>query len=279
MLAPLVGTGKAVVRVSADLDFDKREITTESFETEREAPVVTERTGTEQYTGTGQPVGGVLGPENVELPEGAGSTDYDKQQTDKTYAVGKTTEQSVTAPGNVQRLSVAVVLDNAADPAITTGAVKQLVVAAAGLDMARGDVVEVNRLAFDTAAAASAEEEFAAMAAAEKAEQRWSLIRTGVVLLVVVLVVLYALRAMRRTSRTVVDLPAHELQAHQLSALETEHAAMLAVAAERRALESAPVAPEEARRLAVQAEVGELVERQPEEVAQLLRGWLADRRS
>jgi hypothetical protein len=30
--------------------------------------------------------------------------------------------------------------------------------------MARGDVVEVNRLAFDTAAAASAEEEFAALA-------------------------------------------------------------------------------------------------------------------
>jgi flagellar M-ring protein FliF len=144
--------------------------------------------------------------------------------------------------------------------------------------MERGDVVEVNRLAFDTAAAASAEKEFAALEKAEKAEQRWSLIRTGVVLLVVVLIVLYALRSLRRTSRTNVDLPSLELEAHQLSALEAEHAAMLA-AADRRALESVAVPPEEARRLAVQAEVGELVERQPEEVAQLLRGWLADRRS
>jgi flagellar M-ring protein FliF len=29
----------------------------------------------------------------------------------------------------------------------------------------------------------------------------------------------------------------------------------------------------------IDAEIGELVERQPEEVAQLLRGWLADRRT
>ena len=49
-------------------------------------------------------------------------------------------------------------------------------------------------------------------------------------------------------------------------------------ASERLALESA-VTPEDARRLAVQSEVTELVERQPDEVAQLLRGWLADRRS
>jgi flagellar M-ring protein FliF len=49
-------------------------------------------------------------------------------------------------------------------------------------------------------------------------------------------------------------------------------------AAQQLALESS-VSPEEARRVAVQAEVTELVERQPDEVALLLRGWLADRRS
>jgi flagellar M-ring protein FliF len=280
MLAPLVGDGKAVVRVRAVLDFDKRSTKTESFETDKKAPVVLEKTGKEAYTGAGQTVGGVLGPENVELPEGAGETKYDKDQNERQYAVGKTTEEAVAAPGTVQRLSVAVVLDNAADPAITTGAVKQLVVAAAGLDTERGDVVEVNRLAFDTTASSSAEKEFAALEKATKAEQRWSLIRTGVVLLVVVLIVLYALRTLRRTSssRTVVDLPVLDLEARQLSALESEHAAMLA-AADRLALESAAVTPEDARRMAVQAEVGELVERQPEEVAQLLRGWLADRRN
>jgi flagellar M-ring protein FliF len=70
MLAPLVGDGKAVVRVRAVLDFDKRSTKTESFETDKKAPVVLEKTGKEAYTGAGQTVGGVLGPENVELPRG-----------------------------------------------------------------------------------------------------------------------------------------------------------------------------------------------------------------
>jgi flagellar M-ring protein FliF len=36
---------------------------------------------------------------------------------------------------------------------------------------------------------------------------------------------------------------------------------------------------EDKKRMAVQEEVGELIQRQPEEVARLLRGWLADRRT
>ena len=277
MLTPLVGSGKAVVRVKADLDFDRRETRTESFETDKKAPVVTEKTGDEDYVGTGTVVGGVLGPENVGDTDG-GESRYKKAQDERTYAVGKTTEQAVSAPGAVRRLSVAVVLDAGADPAITTGEVTQLVSAAAGLDPARGDVVEVSRLAFDQTAAKEAERAFAELAAAERSEQRWALGRTVAVLLVVGLLVLYALRVMRRDKRTPVGLPELELEAVQLAALEADERAVLE-AAERLALESATVTPEQARRIAVQAEVSDLVERQPDEVAQLLRGWLADRRS
>jgi flagellar M-ring protein FliF len=138
--------------------------------------------------------------------------------------------------------------------------------------------VEVSRLAFDKSAAAAADKEFAALQAAEKSAQRWALGRTVAIMLVVGLMVLYALRVMRRDKRTAIDPASLELEAVQLSAIEAEEAAMLA-AAERLALEGALVAPEDAKRRAVQAEVTELVERQPDEVAQLLRGWLADRRS
>jgi flagellar M-ring protein FliF len=156
--------------------------------------------------------------------------------------------------------------------------VQNLVSAAAGLDVARGDVVEVSRLAFDKSAATAADEEFAKLEQAEKSAQRWALARTVAVLLVVGLMVLYALRVMRRDKRTALDPASLELDAVQLSAIEAEEAAMLA-AQERLALEAAAVAPEDAKRLAVQAEVTDLVERQPDEVAQLLRGWLADRRN
>ena len=276
MLGTVVGAGKAVVRVNAELDFDKRETKKESFETDKKAPVVSEKTGAEDYEGTGQVVGGVLGPENVTAPEG-GDSAYTKEQAERQFAVGKVTEVSTSAPGAVERMSVAVVLDSEADPGVTTKAVQDLVVAAAGMDVERGDVVEVSRLTFDKSAAEAADKQFAQIEAAEKSEQRWSLIRTVAVLLVVGLLVLHALRIMRRDRRTPVHLP-QELTATQMSAIEAEEAAMLA-AAERLALALVTIAPEHARRLAVQAEVGDLVERQPEEVAQLLRGWLADRRS
>ena len=123
-----------------------------------------------------------------------------------------------------------------------------------------------------------AQKEFAALEAAEQSAQRWALGRTVGIMLLVGLMVLYALRVMRRDKRTEIDPSTLELEAMQLQAIEAEEAAMLA-ASERLALEAAAVTPEEARRVAVQAEDTDLVERQPDEVAQLLRGWLADRRS
>ena len=275
MLAPVVGAGKAVVRVTAQLNFDRRETTSESFGGPTPAPVMTERIGNETYTGTGTVVGGVLGPENVTTP-GGGASDYTKEQGDRTFGVDKVTEQTTSAPGAVERLSVAVILDDGAAPGVAPAQVQQLVMAAAGLDAARGDVVQVSRMAFDTTAAEAATAEFAQLEAGAKSQQRWAFARTAGVLLVVGLLLLYALRTMRRDRRSPVELPMLELEASQLSALEAEEAAMLA-AARRLALNPPAIAPEQARRLAVQAEVGELVERQPEEVAQLLRGWLADR--
>ena len=278
MLSSVVGTGKAVVRVKADLDFDKRTTRTESFETEREAPVVTETTGRETYTGTGTVVGGVLGPENVAAPEG-GESNYEKEQTSVTRAVGKVTEQAVSAPGKVQRLSVAVLLDARAAGVVNAEQVQQIVAAATGLDPARGDVVQVSEMPFDDTAARAAEEEFAKLEAERKEAERWSLIRTVAILFVVGLLLLHALRVMRRDRRTPVELPVLELEPSPAQlAIDAAEAAALAEA-NRLALEPAPIDPDEAKRMAVQSEIGELVERQPEEVAQLLRGWLADRRS
>lgn len=278
LLMPVVGSGKAVVRVKAALDFDKKATTSEIFNPEdKEPPAVSKSVTTETYEGGSPIIGGVLGPENVgnQAIEG-GDSRYEKGQETSALAVDKVTEQVESAPGKVERLTVAVVLDAAAAGTVSPAEVQQLVAAAAGIDPARGDVVQVSRMAFDDTAAKAAEAEFAALEAEKKSAQRWSLIRTTGVLLAVGLLLLYALRSMRRDTRTEVELP-YDVEAAQL-ALEAEHAATLA-AAERRALEPPPITTEERQRLTIQGEIGELVERQPEEVAQLLRGWLADRRS
>ena len=100
------------------------------------------------------------------------------------------------------------------------------------------------------------------------------LLRTVAILLVVALALFLAYRSSRKPRREAVELPeAIALGEGDFLDLDSEEG-LAAVGAAPWVLE-----PADARRIEIQSEVAELVDRQPDEVAQLLRGWLADRRS
>ncbi|MBB6091171.1 flagellar M-ring protein FliF [Povalibacter uvarum] len=83
--------------------------------------------------------GGAAGyaPVDSDASGGEDSTEWEHE-----YAVGRRTEQMLTAPGSIKRLSVSVVLQGA--PAgLTEDAIARVVSAAIGLDVARGDAVTV----------------------------------------------------------------------------------------------------------------------------------------
>jgi len=86
---------------------------------------------------------------------GSNSTDYQKSDGSKEYGVNHITETSKVAPGKVERLSVAVVLDGSAKPAPDAEKVKQVVGAALGLVRMRGDNIVVDTMRFDGANAAA----------------------------------------------------------------------------------------------------------------------------
>src|SRR5688572_17483100 len=65
ILDSVVGPGRSVVSVRADVDLSQRETTSETYTYDNGTPPVSESTTTENYTGSGTPVGGVLGPENM----------------------------------------------------------------------------------------------------------------------------------------------------------------------------------------------------------------------
>jgi flagellar M-ring protein FliF len=44
-------------------------------------------------------------------------------------------------------------------------------------------------------------------------------------------------------------------------------------------VEAIPISAADKERLAIESQIGDMIDRQPEEVAVMLRGWLADRRS
>ncbi len=282
MLEPVVGVGGAVVKVTADLDFDQRQTKTERYVAEPNTPPLSSSTTKETYAGAGTPGAGILGPDNngVPIAPGTGESSYVRESNTQDNAVGKVVEESVATPGAVKRLSVAVLLDENAAGAVDMNKVEALVTTAAGVQADRGDTVTVDALGFDDTAAENAEKELKeAAAAARKAE----LISLGKTVLAVVLFGIFLLLAIWRSKKreSTVLLASEER-------LELEEARRTLAALESRASErseqlaiekSTAPSPDELARVSLRDDIGDLVERQPDEVAQLLRGWLADRRS
>jgi flagellar M-ring protein FliF len=283
MVEKLVGAGHSEVRVTADLDYDATRTTTESF-TNPEVPPTATSTSTEKFTGNGTGTGGVLGPDNIPVPTNGstgGAGNYEKTQTTANNPVNRVVEERTSAPGAVRKLNIAVLLDATTATAVNKEQVQALVASAVGLDPERGDTVVVDALPFDETAAAAAAEELAAAKAADAAAARNTMIKTGAKYLggglLLLMLFLYGRKKMAKLSRVAEDRREIESLQRALAAQQTETSELAAVSGGLAAAGYGELGPSPA--VAARSDVGDLVKAQPEEVAQLLRGWLADRRS
>jgi flagellar M-ring protein FliF len=303
LLTPVVGAGKAVVQVAADIDFDKVERTVERFDQPAEnAPRVAETATEETYTGTGAGATGVLGVDPTQVDPAAPQNEYNKRDSQTEFAVSKTTEQIVQAPGGIRRLNVAVLLDGSAPGVVDEAAVRDMVATAAGIDEARGDRVSVTAMAFDDSAAEAARAELEAAEAARKESETMALARTAGAVLIVLVVIALAWRSMRKSAAVTryplavpIDVPPGDLDPATAAAIEaaaTDFDAELAGIDDLEALPAGEddldglpaeidlaLMPARGDRELIEGQIGALIDKQPEDVAQLLRGWLADRRS
>ena len=156
MLSQALGPDKSIVRANAVLGWNTVETTTQSFDP---TPIVRSSSIiTETYTGNGALPGGIPGTSS-NLPAGTSptyqtvitdttGTDYQRSETTNNYEVSSTQMRTVLAPGQVQKLSVSVLVDGITDTqALKT--ITEIVTLAAGIDAARGDQVTVQSLAFD----------------------------------------------------------------------------------------------------------------------------------
>ncbi|TFV64161.1 flagellar M-ring protein FliF [Geodermatophilus sp. DF01-2] len=275
VLDPILGPGRARVSVRADLDLDQRNTTSETHVYEEGTPPISESTTTEEYTGNGAAVGGVLGPENQpDAAGGAGESSYNKESTTSNNAVGTVVETVEAAPGTINRLTVSVVMDEAVAGNLNQAQIQDLVGNAVGLDVARGDDITVASMAFDTTAADRAAEELAAAAEAERQAQLWSMVKTGGIALGIALLVLVVwLRSRRREYGEEDDYEPLELTDDVLAELDRiriESTRAVPVA------DNAALELEAAERARVRGEIAAMVSEKPDEVAAMLRGWLSE---
>jgi flagellar M-ring protein FliF len=176
MLERVLGPNKAIVRVCAQVDFDRRETDSETYQPvgDRGNGVLLSEERTEESYGAsganGGPgrTGGVVGvASNMRggrnnSTSGSGN-DYRRVESSAKYQVSKTVEHVVSAPGKVGNISVAVMVDGKVDSA-KVAAIQNVVATAAGIDTNRGDKVTVESMAFDDTAIKTEEKAMAAVA-------------------------------------------------------------------------------------------------------------------
>lgn len=288
MLGRTLGPGAAVVAVSASMNFDKRqeEVTTpEAAGRDGECLVDQSQSSNERFEGGATTDQGVLGPNGTAAgTAGAGDT-YVKRDVTTKCANGQTRTVTEQAPGQITRLSVSAQLDQNAIQNLDINQIEASIAAAAGIDETRGDTLSVTAVPMDTTAATEAT---AALDAAAKPQFAIAdIIRYVVTLLIVALVLFFAWRAVKRSQtaslmRVPLDLTSIEAsEARALPASASDTAAAQRDRDRERELASVAerVAELEAAPSPAQQEVVELIDRQPDEVAQTLRSWLADRRA
>ena len=272
LLQSSLGTGASVV-VRADLDYDER--TTEQEVYDPESQVVTsEHTVEEEYTGTGAVPGGGVGVDGGPLDGDGGETDYQRQEATREYGVNREVVRTVTAPGEVERLSVAVVMDDGTRtgaPVPPVQEVETLVAAALGLDEERGDTIAVSTVPYPATEPA----ELPAPSAADDIYQ-W----LALAVLVIIAGALYVMTRRRDQPDTVPALPREE-PVIWADATATHPEPQPAGALDE-GIGPIIAPPGDSEQLMVREQlrssVTQLVEKQPEEIAVLLRSWLADRR-
>jgi flagellar M-ring protein FliF len=300
-LAAIVGANGVRVEVKAELNFDEIERTTETM-SNPDNVLAQRQVDTETFTGTDPDVGGPLGPEddnNVAVQ--GGTNNLDNNSTTEVFAPSKTTENTREAPGTVDRQTVSVILDSNAQAGVPIADIEQQVAAAAGINAARGDIVEVTEVPFSTveadaaAAAAARADDYAAR------DQMLSTIRSVVTVVVVALGLLYGYRKLRGPVRTEELIPLEhlalasgadgeygddvleldeedyvEIEPAQVTVEGEEDVSTVLVSRRHRTeLDRLPGMEE---RMAAHADISDLIDRQPDDVAQLLRSWMAEPR-
>lgn len=211
LLDQIVGRGKAVVRVSLELDFNKK-IIKESLRaavTNNGEPVAANKTEqTETVRGDGGE-GGTPGvssnvPSYPVIPAGAGGgKEVTKKNLKEQPAFNEVVNLIQPSSGNIKRMSIAVLLPDTIKQE-SLDRIKSVVAAAAGADPARRDQISVERVRFDTSLADSLKEQLdkeKQQASAKKNGPRvsWAIVWwIGGALLLLFLVLMFLRRATHR---------------------------------------------------------------------------------
>ena len=228
LLSQMLGAGHAVVRVTADLNFNERQTEKKTYDPDGKVKLQ------EKIESESKPAGATAAPSgppgagtNVTPGSGgSGSGGAEKmERSETTYANAETLEKNREVPGRLVRLTVAAVVQlpekaegaNAAAPAIDIKQVEQLIRQAVGFDETRNDQISVVTA---TLAGSALEAPVAAGVPWEKYEQLARSASLGLAAVVAFLLGLLTLRRLKPTVNVAPEIAvANESAEQRLAAL------------------------------------------------------------
>ena len=269
MLAKVIGSSRATVRVHAELNFNQVEKKDEIYE-----PIIggkgilrSSKRNLESYTGVGVYPGGVPGTDsNIPGYKSvvSGNSQYTKSESTENYEITKKEQHIIEQVGSIKRMSVAVIVDNLQPQQVAS--IKNAVIAAAGLDLTRGDQVAVENISFDRST--------------EKAEQfkmqvsaREKYMTTLVSLAVIIGILIFALiflkstlkpKAIREKLRRQIELAAKEVKEEEEIEVPLE------------AVPSAAELAEAQKRAEMKRQITKIARENPKIIVQLIKRWITE---
>ncbi|SDF38850.1 flagellar basal-body MS-ring/collar protein FliF [Sporolituus thermophilus] len=261
LLEQVLGPGKAAARVNVELNFDQRTIDRQTFEpvADDKGIIRSMQEMSESYRGSAPAPGGVPGT-TANIPgyvTGANNqSNYEKKEITRNYEINETKERVVTAPGTIKRLTVAVLIDASIDRA-KQESIAKTVASAVGLNPSRGDTISVESIPFSTELQERQRREEQALEQQQR-QELWLRVGAAAIGLIALL---YIVRLLVR----------RRLQKEELEVVTIAPPQPQPVPAKSKEL-----TPQEKERLQQREAVAKLAKSKPEEVAHLIKTWLAE---
>ncbi len=307
ILEPVVGEGRVKADTSVALNFSRSDQTEEKYDPQGTAVRSRQKSEERSEPGASTAPAGVPGtksnqanptPSFTPLPSRAANS-FQKQSETTNYEVSKLIRHTIAPVGDIKKLSVAVIVDNALKSekgssgdlirktvprsADELKKIRDLVIAAVGVDTTRGDLLTVENVSFDTQPGLEDTK--------PTFYERWKelirpALRYGAFLVLFLLIYWLVLRPVSKTVLTPVQQAfGPQQQQKQVAAsgqggppsLETPRTVRELEAALGQAEGIAPIpAPEVRKADILRQRVVDFVQREPETGAQLLRVWITE---
>jgi len=267
LLTPVLGPNKVVARVNAELNFDHIQRTEEKYNPKGKV-IQSEIRDEELKRGITSIIGGVPGVKsNIgETTSSSSNTTPQEERREKSsvqYALDKTIEHIVREAGNIEKLSIAVMIDGTYK--ITEDGKKEyisrsdeemnkftsIIKTATGYDESRGDTITVTNVAFDTSYQEKERLSMEKLARQEFLKYLIKYILIGVSILILFLILRSLLRGISLEKKKREITPAEEAVKKKKEAILSEEEL-------------------------IRRQIFEFVEKNSDEAVQILRIWLRE---